>query len=910
MASIEDIKARVDLHDLAGRLGLERPQRGGNYRSPHHEDRNPSLSIYEDGTQQKWKDHSAETGGDCIDLVQFVLGLDNGEAIKWLREEYALPADPPAGQKPDNRPKSRAEWIAERCFGEGALDRAKEYLTGRGIAEEAVERAWKKGAIGWNSWTSPKVSPGEFGYGGEALATVVRTFNPGHVVAVDMRYLDPEQNGGVKTQTQGEKKGYPWTSDIKALQKAETVYLVESAVNALSVETAGLRRTAAVAIRGAGNAPNIDLRFLQGKRVVICLDHDDPDNYGRCAGQEAAWSLHERLTAANVAAHLVDQGPWEEEFTDVNDILQELGPQELNRRLQDLDRWAIPGVRTDAAGKGRPRIWLPNHDFQQFWRYQALEDFTRFVQRVEQDENGEPEYKWADLCGFRVAAISRVSVASATATMTGEEDAQPHHLFAVSVQTPRHRQQLLRKVFDDDQLHNTDKWQKLGPVFAPVQFKRFIYTLERGAEIGARNAVNFVGLAWQEGRPVVNEGPDTYFTEPEKQCPYHNLTFPAGSRADARRVIEAYQETFRSGQALLVLAWALGGHLKAFLGQWPHMEMQAEKGAGKSTLIKHLERTIAFTMFSGQSLQTEFRLLTSTSCTSHPVGWEELSARGQQVIDKAVGLLQECFQYSVTRRGSEMTEYVTSAPVLLAGEDVPVRSLTGKLTRVQLRAADQGPHLPDGLPRFPVRDWLSFLAEHSRDQVKGVYNRALAYCRKHCRASGTDAGAQRMVENYASVLTAWGLLADFADIDLRQGDFPAALVAEMNAHIAETSADREPWVWILETLFGEIAAGQYRHPYAVRRRDGVDCLVLRPAHVMHHLKHNNHLRDTFNALPVKSDRVLKSQLKQAGVVHEERVDITIGSTRHGHMLGLSLPALEEYGLHLPRSEDPSEEVSL
>lgn len=56
------------------------------------------------------------------------------------------------------------------------------------------------------------------------------------------------------------------------------------------------------------------------------------------------------------------------------------------------------------------------------------------------------------------------------------------------------------------------------------------------------------------------------------------------------------------------------------LGFWPHITVQADKGAGKSTLIKRLERTIAFTMFSVQSLQTEFRLLTSISHTSHPVG--------------------------------------------------------------------------------------------------------------------------------------------------------------------------------------------------------------------------------------------------------------------------------------------------
>ena len=93
-------------------------------------------------------------------------------------------------------------------------------------------------------------------------------------------------------------------------------------------------------------------------------------------------------------------------------------------------------------------------------------------------------------------------------------------------------------------------------------------------------------------------------------------------------------------------------------------------------------------------------LRASISATTHPVGWEEISARKQQVIDAAVALLQESYQYTVTRRGSEMTEYMLCAPVLMAGEDVPVVSLTGKIVRASLRV--KGELIPDDLPRFPV----------------------------------------------------------------------------------------------------------------------------------------------------------------------------------------------------------------
>ena len=351
----------------------------------------------------------------------------------------------------------------------------------------------------------------------------------------------------------------------------------------------------------------------------------------------------------------------------------------------------IPGVlgNDEFHPGGQRRVYLPVHDFEKYWRFRVKSDFTSFVKEVNDEDEG-PRKVFEDLCGFRIAALSRVSIASASATMTGEPDTQPNTIFSASVQTARHGNHLVRRVFNDEQLHNPDQWRKFGPIFKPAQFSRMLNMWERATEIGARDAVNYVGLAWRNGKPTVNEGQDCFFTEPDKQCPYYNLSFPSGPSADAARVLQAYQATMKGNVAAQMLVWGLGGHLKAFLGFWPHFVLQAEKGAGKSTIIKRMERSIGMTMFSGQSLQTEFRILTSLSHTSHPVGWEELSARRQDVIDKAVAMLQESYNYTVTRRGTDMTEYMLSAPVLLAGEDVPVNSLLGKLVRGSLTQGKEG----------------------------------------------------------------------------------------------------------------------------------------------------------------------------------------------------------------------------
>jgi hypothetical protein len=480
--------------------------------------------------------------------------------------------------------------------------------------------------------------------------------------------------------------------------------------------------------------------------------------------------------------------------------------------------------------------------------------------------------------------------------MTGGEDSQPQTVFAAAVQIPRHGNNLLRRVMSDDGLHNIPNWNKFGPIFKPQQFSRMLSIWERGTAIGARKAANFVGLCFRDGTPVVNEGSDCYFSDPEKQSPYHNLRFPSGAASDAAPVIDAYQKTMRNNAATQLLTWGLGGHLKTYLGFWPHMVLQADKSSGKTTLIKALEGTMAFTMFSGQSLGTEYRLVTSVSHTSHPVGWEELSARRQDVIDKAVTLLQETYQYSVTRRGAEMTEYLLSAPVLLAGEDVPVESLQGKVVRSQL-SGRKGDILPENLKRFPVREWLQFLAGLDPARVREIHRTTRSKLMQRSAANADDDGAARMINNYAALATAWLLLCEFAGIANDQNRFPDDLIQEMNSHIMESRSEREPWIWILEIILSEIDRQQYQSPFKFeQRQDGDIWLLLRPTHCMQHLSQTSALRTKFDSLPVKTAKVFAKQLERAGVVAECNLERSIRKQRIGHLYAISLNQLASYGL--------------
>lgn len=905
---IDRLNQVVNLEDVASRYGLKRPGGSkGNWSSPHHNDSTPSLSIYNKNGKWLFKDFSApasdqNASGDCVAFLQYIGAANSAvEAARMLGNDYGMPFEP---EREDRAPRERSqmEWLADECLKDA--EPAVAYLVGRGVTEEAVRQAIRYKSVGYSTWASSKEDPGKVGHGGPAVAFICRDMSTNLPMAVDKRFIDPDLNGGVKTQTHGEKAGYPWVLSRGHLAAARTVYVVESAINALCIEACKIPRAAALAVRGTGNVPNIDWRQLIGKRVVLAFDADKPNEKGERPGDMAAWACYEALTSLNIAAQLVDTSTWySDECNDVADIAKQFGLETLRERLEAIEPWAIAGLPGKDSPGGKSRVFLPAHDFAVYWRYRCKPDFTTYVSKVETGEDGAEQLKFDDVAGFRVAALSRVTIASATSTMSGEADAMPTTVFAVSVQTARHGYSLQRRVLEDERLHNVDQWKKLGPIYHQQKFSRLLNILERTAECGARDAINFVGLAWRDGRPIVNEGPDCYFTEPDKQCPYHGLTFHSGRREDAARIIDAYQETYGKNAMTQALVWALGGHLKAFTGFWPHMIMQADKGSGKSTQIKRLERTLSFTMFSGQSLQTEFRLITSISGTSHPVGWEELSARKQDIIDKAVALLQESYQHSVTRRGSDMTEYLLCAPVLMAGEDVPVRALTGKVVRCSLVVANRGKLPPESLPRFPMRQWLDFLAALRRDRVAEMMEKSKNWLMQAFRAAPSDTGAIRMLTNYSAVATAWALLCEFAGISPGTGNFLHDLRAEMNAHIKETEAERDPFVQILEVLASEIENREYKFPWKVDVHDGKAVLLFRPRDVMAHVQTSMRLRDIWNSLTVKTARVFASQLEKADLVVKSGLDKMVQGRRVGHLYALDMHRLQELGVYVSVSEE-------
>lgn len=909
---------KIDLHAVADRLGMRRDGGDGNYFSPSRQEKHPSLSIYSNHERygDGWKDHATGEGGTPIDLMIYAGQAGTAmEAANLLASWFDIPR--PSRDKPQQpERKSKEDYIAQRCLEQP--EPVEAYLRGRAIEQEVIDRAIRARTIGWNTWVSPSVEPGKVGHGGPAAAFIVR--DGGRVVAVDLRYVDPSLNGDVKTQCQGEKNGYFWTSDPHRLKRAHTVFIVESPINALSVECCHFpSNVAALAVRGVANIENLDFAFLRGKKVLIALDHSDKINEktGKRPGLAAAWRLSERLTAADVASRFIDMLDWEE-GEDINDVLQNHGVDELSVRMKRVEQWLIPGMpaainsQDRERTEGRRRVWLPGHDWSVYWRFRLQDDFTQYVDEfkdnADDDGNNKRSETIGDLCAFRVAGMSRLRIQSHLSTINGTPDSQPETVFGISAQLARHGNTLQRAVITDDKLYNLEWWKgRFGHIWKPAQFARMINVLERTADLGARDVVNFVGLAWRDGQLAALEGNDCFFTEPQKQCLYYNITFPRGTQQQARQVIQAYQATFHGNAAAIAMAWALGAHLKNVIGFYPHFEMQADKGSGKSKLLESMQASFGFQVLSGQMLKTDHRRRASVSYTTNPVGWDEFSKLPKAVLTDIDGLLQSTYRFEFTRVGATLTPYLMCAPVLLAGEEVDIQSLQSKVCRSRLTVEKQGAIIPHSLPQFPLWNWLQFLATVQPERIREEHHAMVAFCRKHSRAGEGDATSNRMMENYAAILAAWRLLCEFADIDQGQGRFIQDLLAEMNGHLSETDGTRLPWVRIMEIALSELDANRFEHPFTWE--EGVDedgredhILFIRPNHIMDHLSTATNLRAKFDSLPVKTGRIFKSQLLDSGVVAVangtmmDDVERSISRARVAHLVGISLNKLEALGL--------------
>ena len=88
--TLDAIKDRADMIDLAKRAGIEVVQRGSTYkaRCPFHEEKSASFYLYpQKGT---WKCYGCGAGGDAISLFARTREITFPQAVRELAAEYQV----------------------------------------------------------------------------------------------------------------------------------------------------------------------------------------------------------------------------------------------------------------------------------------------------------------------------------------------------------------------------------------------------------------------------------------------------------------------------------------------------------------------------------------------------------------------------------------------------------------------------------------------------------------------------------------------------------------------------------------------------------------------------------------------------------------------------------------------------
>ena len=172
----------------------------------------------------------------------------------------------------------------------------------------------------------------------------------------------------------------------------------------------------------------------------------------------------------------------------------------------------------------------------------------------------------------------------------------------------------------------------------------------------------------------------------------------------------------------------------------------------------------------------------------------------------------------------------------------------------------------------------------------------------------------RMMENYALVLLAWKLVCEFAQIAETQGDYINHLISEMNSHIQQTDADREPWMWVMEKISMELHKGTYPYPWQISQvkseQQNYQCLLIKIRDIMDYINNSNDMREFRERLPISSGNALKAQLKNAGMIFKDPVHMRIMETGNRHMNCIAIPlfGLAQYGIFVPGADYDSDEL--
>jgi DNA primase len=170
MSTIDDIKTRLDIVETVGHYVSDLKKSGRTYkaRCPFHSERTPSFVV--DPDRGTWHCFGAcSTGGDVIEFVRRIEGLEFKEALRVCAERAGVELRPPSKREVEEREEHERLLQANEAaavFFQAALAgpqgaAARAYLEGRGLDAATIE-TWQLGYApeGWRSLTDHLVARG------------------------------------------------------------------------------------------------------------------------------------------------------------------------------------------------------------------------------------------------------------------------------------------------------------------------------------------------------------------------------------------------------------------------------------------------------------------------------------------------------------------------------------------------------------------------------------------------------------------------------------------------------------------------------------------------------------------------------------------------------------------------------
>lgn len=266
----EKVKARASVTEIVSHFATLHFNHSGFALCPFHNEKTPSFSINK--SNNSWKCFGCGVGGDAIDFVAMLKGVNTLEAAKLIAAEFNI-IDDYTPKKSIKKDRGTMNKIDIKKYIEECIKHTSEtdYFKTRGLSAETV----KKYSLGYD----PK----------EKRIIIPYSQNKDYYCARStvLKHNEPFFIMKPKTEIAGEE---PLFYKDALYGKSQFVFVVESQICTLSLFQCN---AAAIAINGTSGVNKLFKQLKIKKPIVtliICLDNDEA---GKKASQEICNELYE-----------------------------------------------------------------------------------------------------------------------------------------------------------------------------------------------------------------------------------------------------------------------------------------------------------------------------------------------------------------------------------------------------------------------------------------------------------------------------------------------------------------------------------------------------------------------------------------------------------------------------------------